>query len=671
MPFFLSETLATLSAFILLTTLVAAAGAAIGYFLRFPGFAEASRIERFGLALICGFGCTPVLLDFAARFGPSVMTVAALALAALGAPALIRRGEADALLPLGWILAALVWVVSAILIIVDMPGVGTLSHSLLAVDFVKHAAATWSLAESGAPPWNPTMYQPGGAMAYYYLFYTWPAVATVLCAPLGLAARHAAFACAPLMGITLYALAYTVLKQSKADEAVADGAPKRNTNRPLAALLFATGLDLIGLGVIFAAGKGDPEFLFVHFPDWDEQVTSWFNSSMWVPHHIAGLAAAMVGFLALTPPAGDWRRISLAALAFASMVGLSVYVAMPAALGAALWLATLLWRRRFAEAGRLLSAGVLALLLAAPWLATLAPRIGQGGPSPIGFHLRGPQWIDLVAGSEAAGAPWRALAMPLFYFADFGVFALGAFVFWRKAGHRGYANELGLVLVCLTTASFLIGSFLRSQILMNDLGWRVMLFAQLATLVWTAAVWRQGLLFDGLKGAFVASFLTLGYGATVVAVAQLRLFFPIPEMREPLLDEIAAWDWLDRQLPRGSVVQVRPSRDRAYGYGLYGHFPVAIADTHNAKLFGASKAVVEQRMSDLEPIFTNVTLSFDDVLKRAASYNVSALIVSSLDPIFVAPGSWTTTARADYANAHFRVYLLDGSRYENANDHAK
>lgn len=671
MPFFLSETLATLSAFVLLAALVAAAGAAIGHHLRFPGFAEASRVERFGLALICGFGCTPVLLDLAGRFGPYGMTFAALTLAALGAPALLRKGEGDAPLRLGWILVTLVWVVSAILIIVDMPGVGRLSHSLLAVDFVKHAAATWSLAESGAPPWNPTMYQPGAAMAYYYLFYTWPAVVTVLCAPLGLAARHAAFACAPLMGIALYALAYTVLKQSKADEAVADGAPTRNMNWPLAALLFATGLDLVGLGVIFAAGKGDPDFLFLHFPDWDEQVTSWFNSSMWVPHHIAGLAAAMVGFIALASSTGDRRRIALAALAFASMAGLSVYVSMPAALGAALWLATLLWRRRFAEASSLLSVGVIALLLAAPWLATLAPRIGQGGPSPIGFHLRGPQWIDLVAGSEAAGAPWRALAMPVFYFADFGVFALGAIVFWRKAGRRGYANELGRVLLCLTAASFLIGSFLRSQILMNDLGWRVMLFAQLATLVWTAAVWRQGLLFHGLKGAFVASFLALGYGATAVAVAQLRLYFPIPEMREPLSDEIAAWGWLDKQLPHGSVVQVRPSRDRAYGYGLYGHFPVAIADTHNAKLFGASKAEIERRIADLEPIFTNVSLSFEEARSRAARYNISALIVSSLDPIFAAPNSWAATAQADYANPHFSIYRLKESRNEKADDDAK
>ena len=103
-----------------------------------------------------------------------------------------------------------------------MPGVGDLQHSLLAVDYVKHAAATWSLAESGSPPWNPTYYEPGRAMSYYYLFYTLPAVATVLGAPLGIVARHAAYACAPLMGFAIFALGATPPGRSGADAAAGD-----------------------------------------------------------------------------------------------------------------------------------------------------------------------------------------------------------------------------------------------------------------------------------------------------------------------------------------------------------------------------------------------------------------------------------------------------------------
>ncbi|WP_457798637.1 hypothetical protein [Methylocystis sp. S23] len=661
----LSEIISTLAAFVLLSTIVSCGGAAFAERLRFPGFSEGSRLERLGVALICGFGCLPISLDLAGRLGPLAMTLSALALAALGAPALMRKGAADSAPHPGWIVAALVWTLGAIALVVDMPGVGNLQHSLLAVDYVKHAAATWSLAESGAPPWNPTFYEPGRAMSYYYLFYTLPAVVAALGAPLGIAARHAVYASAPLMGFALFALAQAVMRRGGADAAAGD--KPRAANWPLLALLFATGLDFFPLATLYFAKDGQLDFLFLHFSDWDEQVTSWFSSVMWVPHHLAALNAAFVGFIALTSPGENWRRVALAALAFASMAGESVYVAMPAALGAGFWLFSLLWRRRRAEAARLVLAGLSALALATPWLLTLSPRLGSGDSAPIGFRLRGPEWIDIAAGSEAAGALYRGASMPLFYLVDFGIFVLGAYVFWRKAGRRGYADELGLLLLCLTAASFLIGSFVESTILLNDLGWRAMLFAQFAALIWTAAAFRQGLLFQGRVGVVAGVCLAFAYAAVGAAVAQMRLFFPHEHMRATLADEMAAWAWLDAHLPRGAVVQARPEAGRAYGYGLYGRFPTAVADRHNGRLFGAPRAGVEARIAELAPIFADTSLPLDEARRRAGAFNIAALVVSSHDPAFAAPEGWTARATADYANPNFRIYLMNGSRHDDGN----
>ena len=106
-----TEFCAALAAFVTLFAIVAAAGAAIADRLRFPGFAEGARIERIGLALICGVGCLPVALDLAGHFGPWAMALTALALAALGAPALLRAAAAP--LHAGWIAAALVWIGAA------------------------------------------------------------------------------------------------------------------------------------------------------------------------------------------------------------------------------------------------------------------------------------------------------------------------------------------------------------------------------------------------------------------------------------------------------------------------------------------------------------------------------------------------------------------------------
>ena len=161
-----------------------------------------------------------MLLDWAARFGPTAMVLCALVLGALGFLVLTRLAPPRSSFSRGWPAAALLWIVFASLLVVDMPGVGNLQHSLLAIDYVKHSAVTWSLAEAGAPPWNPAFYEPGEAMSYYYLFYTIPAVATVLITPFGAAARHAAYACAPLMGFALFALAETILRRSGAERVV-------------------------------------------------------------------------------------------------------------------------------------------------------------------------------------------------------------------------------------------------------------------------------------------------------------------------------------------------------------------------------------------------------------------------------------------------------------------
>lgn len=648
---------ATLGALAILSTIVTCAGAAAAERLGFPGFAQASRLERIGLALLCGVGCLPVALDLAARLGAWPLTLAAVALAALGAPVLARTSAMRGRLHPAWIVAAILWILLSTALVVDMPDVGRLQHSLLAVDYVKHSAATWSLAEFGAPPPSPTFYEPGRAMSYYYLFYTLPAVVAKLGAPLGIAARHAAYACAPLMGFALFALASAILRRSGADAAA--GAEKHPANWPLLALLLATGLDFIPLAIVYLGGGGDANFVFLHFIEWDEQVSSWFNSVMWVPHHIAALCAAFVGFMALTGPGRDPRRLALAALAFASMAGDSVYVAMTAALGAAFWLVSLLWRRRVGEATRLCLVGALALVVAAPWLVTLLPRLGaENGPAPIGFRLRGPEWIDIVAGSAEAGALYRGLSMPVFYLVDFGVFALGAWLFWRHAKRRGFATEMGVLLACLTAAALTIGSLLHSTILFNDLGWRSMLFAQLATLVWTTAAARQGLLFRGRIGYVAATSLTLGYLALFSAVAQIRLYFPHDYMRATLSDEMTAWSWLDAHLARGAVVQPSPYDGRAYGQGLYGRFPAPLADRHNARLFGASKAEIERRIDRVGPLFSDIALSYEEMTRRAAEFGVDALIVSSRDAVFAAPEAWTAKAKADYENPSFRIYLL-------------
>jgi len=191
---------------------------------------------------------------------------------------------------------------------------------------------------------------------------------------------------------------------------------------------------------------------------WHDPVPSWLHNTLMVPHHVPALCAAFVGFIALAQSAGggDLRRTILAAFAFASMAGMSVHIAIGAAVTAGVWLIVLLCARRFADSVHLMLAGMGAIFLAAPWLLTPLSLLGGDGPPPIAIRLRGPLWIDAIFESDLEGGLVRAVTMPFFYAIEFGIFGLGAFAFWRRAGRRGYASDLAQLLVIGTASSFMI-----------------------------------------------------------------------------------------------------------------------------------------------------------------------------------------------------------------------
>lgn len=659
MLFLVEELSATLIASLFLLSLLACSGAFFASALRFPGFAGASGLDRLGLSLLCALACLPALLDLAGRAGPWPMTFVALAFAALGGGEALRalrdaRGVLARTAP--W---PAVWSLAVAALLVDWPTPGGLRHATPVVDYVKHAAATWAIEASGTPPFNPTLYAPGGHAAYYYFFYTLTAADALALQPLGVVARHAAYAGAVAMGPALLALAWTVSSRAGADDAAGADERRAKTAGLVVALLLTTGLDILPTFAL-AGLRGDfrlgPE-------DWNEQVTSWLSSVLWVPHHLAGLCAAMAGLIALTRDPADragpnWRRVLFAGLAFASMAGLSIYVAMAGAATAAVWTLTLAVRRRRAEAAAAVAAGLLSLLVAGPWLRTILAR-AETGVQPAALAVRKFPLADALLPEGWLRVLADLALMPVGYALEFGVFAIGAVVFWRRAGRAGAERDLGAVLVIAAASSFLIGSFVRSTILFNDLGWRVMLFAQLATLVWTLAAWRAGAFARGRLRRIGLACLWLGYLAGAHAVVYDRADpLDLTPARANLADEIAAWRWLDARLPALAVVQENPGKPRAFSYGLYGRFPEAVSDRDNSRLFGGDEALVQSRLADIAPLFADPSTSPDAVRAVAARYGLSAIVVAAPDPVFAAPNAWPQKLAPDFSNAHARVYLF-------------
>lgn len=653
MRHFLSEILSTWAAFLILGALLVGAGALFARLFRFPGFVEARLGERMGLSLLVAFASLPVLLDLVGRLGPAPMAAFALACALAGLPALMRDVPPRGQLHSGLVAATLIWLIAAPLALADWPDANGFVRSVLSVDHVKHAAATWSIAESGTPPWNPSFFEPGRTAAYYYFFYTLTGAASFIGGYFGLAARHFAYAACLLAPFALYALLETLVDRTRATEAL--DAPA--SRRPLwtVALIATTGLDILPVLLLQNAigyYPPDPEW-------WNEQVASWVETFLWTPHHLAGLAAAYVGFIALTAEkARDWRGPALAALAFASMSGQSVYVAIGATASAFVWLVYLASRRRWRDVARLGAAGLGALALALPWLLTLAGQVGGG--APLALSLRVAPWHWEVCGESAACVALGAASIPFFYLIEFGIFALGAYAFWRTAGRRGLATDMARLMLTAALVALLIGTFVRSTVLFNDLGWRIVLFAQVAAGVWTLAVARAGAFDAGPLRTPALVCLSLGYA---MAATEFYQFRQEPKQsaleRATLAEEIPAWAWLNARLPIGGVVQERPRPGRAYSYGLLGHFPSYVSDRLNARLFGASQEAIARRMAELAPVFETPGATLAQVRAIAASHAISAFVVTANDPIFAARDSWLFEAKPDYQSPRVRIYLFN------------
>jgi hypothetical protein len=664
MNLFLGESLPTLGALGVFALFLLSSGALSARLLRFPGFAESAGVERLGIALLCAVGVMPILLELAGRIAPQAIPIVAGAACLAGLPTLAKGGDP---LPKNdrwfWLAAGATWIAISIALVIDWPdGSGGLTHSLLILDYVKHNETTWAIAQTGTPPINPTFYSEDHRVSYYYFFYTMTAAVSVVSAFLfGAEPRHAAYAAAPLAGFIVFALTHLLWSRARCDEAAGVKAPGSRAGFLLLALLLASGPDILFvLRNYFVTGEWP---LFAEA--WSQLVTWWFDSALWVPHHLCGVVAAYIGLLALARPSQrDWRQAVFAGLSFASMAGLSIYVAMGGVLLAAFWLIALLQARRFGDALRLICAGALSALLAAPWILTILGRVSDG-KAPLAFAIRNGVMIEDSTGSPALDIVLKLALMIAIYAGNFGVFALGAHAFWKTAGRKGLETDVGLLLALGAAMSFLIGSFVESAILLNDLGWRIMLFAEMPALIWTLSALRAGAL--NLRSPGIVGLLALGYASIVYSAVQLRLapleLLPsvVERHRRLDVDEKSAWAWVNANTPRDAVVLAQPNLLRAYDYGVYAQRRAAVSDTHVGQLFGVPERLVEARVAELKPIFFDPALAASDVEALAARYRVKAIVVNALDPVFDAPGAWTSTRAPAFASPRARVYLVGGA----------
>jgi hypothetical protein len=432
---------------------------------------------------------------------------------------------------------AILWAVICVVSLPDLQLGHRLYSTAAVADLGVRSAFVASAMHGGAPPANPFFF-PGSIvkLRYYYYWYVMTAIPAVAA---GVQPRAALFASSIWSGWLLAAAAalflkhfYGVRRRIRAASVVA------------MALLGVTGLDAIYVLFLYLKYR----IVLSDMEVWDsDQVTSWTNSLLWVPHHVAATAACMLGFVFLwhagrtleDSPGQRALLAILAAMGFASAAGLSVYVTFAFALflfaAALFWLVT----RRFSTVGLYIAVAALVLLLSAGYLHDLRATGAHAGDAPAGLEAatkQPPLFATLglrqlppalmpalrhaVHDNKLANILLRPLLLVPILFIEFGFFFLVAV----RQGRHDWRERRIHAIADQTTPS------------RRDIRW--LSWLMLASGLWVALMMRSTVISNNdlsFRGVEIAQFILLVWSAAQITCAHSEVDVPTPSMETPKL----------------------------------------------------------------------------------------------------------------------------------------
>jgi hypothetical protein len=675
--FSLADLLAALLAFVLFGLFALIPGWVVAWAVNLLGFRRRTPLARFAIAVPLSIGVAPALAFLAGRLlsFPAIWFV--FGLLWLSFPVIcfreLRAGDRRAWLPPRsprYAAIAGFWLALGLVSLIDLQIGDRLYFSVVSFDYALRSTFVSSISRTGIPPANPLFF-PGHAVPLRY-HYFW----LILCSLVNLlggslvSARQAIIGGTLWCGLGLMAIVAVFLRFVHPTA----GAGIHRRSMVGIGLLCVTGLDILPNLLLdyLHHPKPDPEW-------WNEQVSSWITSVLWVPHHtvalIAGLAGALIIWNSILATE-RWQRTSWAVvggLCLATCIGSSVYVALVFAVGLSVWTCILLMKRAWREVFFAAGAGLVAVCAAAPHLLSLMrPVSAQSGALPIIFRVRPflPEW---AFHAQAFGSAHRenllnALLLPLNYFLELGAFLVaGIWMLWRW--HKGpkALSRYRLFTLALAGASIVICTFFRSDVIQNnDLGWRGFLLCQFVLLLWTVDLLEQ---VPASRRLFLNVLLAIGVASSVYEVATLRLFnlaldrMDIPRQEWSLDHNLGkrtyalrtGYEALRRELPAGAIVQHNPiATPEDLPYGLYADRPVAADSPECGVAFGGDPASCAVVSSALSRIFSGAE-SAPGLDRVCTGLSISAVLVKDTDPAWHSQEDWLWQRRPIVANGYMRV----------------
>ncbi len=641
-------------------------GFVIGYVSNALNFRRVAVFRQLGLAAIFSICIIPSLYYLIGLIGGIklaaglnlVFLIAAIAIIGLHKQKFqlrLRHLRQESLICRSIIFSHAIWIVVGLALVIDVQINGELYLSMTCIDQAGKTAMADAIGRTGIPPAN-SMFFPGHSVPLYYCYY-WSLLCTVVSTICGSMCntRDAIFSGMLWTGSVFLCLLSFCCKYFKATTV-----SSRQVSLFALLLLLVSNLyfaivlpvNLIYLRLI--------DYLMVPVISWwTADQTNWLTMEMlWVPHHIAGFSAGILGsilILEINKKTIFRQRlwlIILAGFCVSSNFGLSPYTAIGFGFTWIIWTLLALWQKRIVDCLSTVLVGIIGLLASAPFLLELIHA--RHVPVPLSFWIRKFEVIDwliptLMHTPKFLHQLFYLLVLPLNYLVGFGFMIVGALLFWRQKKNKAEILKRPdqLFLVLLACTGLILGTFVRTTIHNNDFGWKVMFLPSFAFLLWSAQFlalqnkekglgklhwFSQFLIVTGILTSIYALYLdrTSSYFATNQAPSGLRSY---------------AWrklyEDLNQKISYRAVVQHNPISDffiiEPY-YSYYSHHQAVASDDHHGSLAGPGPAEYKVVADEIKKLFTDIPLQ--DAIDICRRYKINVLVVKDLDPIWSNKSAW-------------------------------
>jgi hypothetical protein len=688
----------TTLAFLLFPLIFVFPGFVTAWLLNLFEFKQRSLLVQTGIAIVISFSICPIFIFLGWRLVSFEFICALLSIVFLGFVVIFLK-QARQQTKHGtnsnyfkWAVAAILfWVVFTILSLTDLQLNNRLYYSVVSIDYTTRVSITDAIARTGVPPINPNYY-PGHPALLTSLYYFWYIQTGFIDKIAGnwINGRNAMAASAAWAGLGLMAaIALYIRLRSPMNSAK----PWRQAFIGIGSLAIG-GLDIIPnlillISIRLALGK----FLFDGIIEhWNEQIATWLTSIFWDPHHVASLIVCVTALMLLQNATGQNRRhqiiaMTIAGIALASAFGLSVWVIIVFCSFWAVWfLYLVIFKKQYFLASLMVFSGVIALILAYPFMKDLLQGLGNSTAFPLAFKVRtfnfAIPWIGTLP--ELWQSLIHLILLPFNYLLELGYFFIAAILWLRYSKRAPFTNEIyAWSEILLLTVTFFLASFVKSTVILNnDFGWRAWLPGQFVVLIWSTDVLHKILATRKISlkniikiprivekvNPLLSLFLIIGILTTIANSFYLKAWpliidagLTLPHMLsvdtnlgERTYAAKQLYNYINKNVPANKIIQNNPTINLDRPLGLYGDHQAII---NNITAYGIPEIEYNYYIDQVKPIFlTSDATSWVNIDQLCQKNLINFIVVADEDQLWPNLKTLERQRKALFENSYYAFF---------------